>query len=227
MSSLSRDTEPHGDSLQSRHQAVDLRVGMGRRAGDPKQVMRRGGPQHRIDVNAFFEQRFAEVAEILFVLNHYRNDWRDAVQDIETPRPQLAPEAGAHRQQTLLPLRLRRITSKAAPTAATDAAGKLAENTNGRAVCFKYSITGFDPAMNPPTDASDLLNVPMTMSTSSENVEVFRSSGAIRAEHTNALRLIDIGPRVILPRQPDDAGQLRQVALHAENAFRDNKHALI
>ena len=37
-------------------------------AGDPQQILRGGGAQDRIDVDALFEQRLAEAAELDLIL---------------------------------------------------------------------------------------------------------------------------------------------------------------
>ena len=51
-----------GDPLQRAHQAIDMRFGMGGRAGDAQQILRRGRTQYRINVDALFEQCLAEPA---------------------------------------------------------------------------------------------------------------------------------------------------------------------
>ena len=39
-------------------------LGVRRRAGNPQQILRRGRTQHRVDVNALFEQRLAQAAQV-------------------------------------------------------------------------------------------------------------------------------------------------------------------
>ena len=85
-----------------------------------------------------FEQRLAQTAQVHLLPDHHRHDGRLAVQHRETARAQLLAQQRAaicsrcwRRSGSL------RMICSAAPTAATDAAGRLAENTNGRAVCFR------------------------------------------------------------------------------------------
>ena len=57
------------------------------------------------------------------------------------------------------------MTSRAASTAATAAGGIEALKIIERAWCWMYSITYASPAITPPNEANDLLNVPMIKST--------------------------------------------------------------
>jgi hypothetical protein len=59
----------------------------------------------------------------------------------------------------------RLMISSAARAAATDAGGRLAENMCERVMCLRKSIVRALPATKPPTEANDLENVPITMST--------------------------------------------------------------
>jgi hypothetical protein len=90
-------------------QAVDLRFGVGGGAGNAQEILRGGGAEHRVDIDAFLEMFLADAAEIDFLLI-----------TTGTMAVWLVPS-------TLNPQAL---------TAATDSAGRRAEKTNGRAVYF-------------------------------------------------------------------------------------------
>ena len=51
----------------------------------------------------------------------------------------------------------------AARTASTFEGGMLALKISARARCLRYSMVSSSAAMNPPSEASDLLKVPMMM----------------------------------------------------------------
>src|SRR5260370_5132328 len=68
-SGLALDAQFGGDFDQRGNQAVHMLFGVGGGARNAQQVLRRGRTQHRIDVDAFFEQLFAQAAEIEFLVD--------------------------------------------------------------------------------------------------------------------------------------------------------------
>ena len=76
-----------------------MRFGMRRGAGDAQQVLGGRRPQHRVDVDAFLQQRLAEPAQVQLVLDHHRHDGGLAGQHAEAPRPQLVAQQLRDAQQ--------------------------------------------------------------------------------------------------------------------------------
>ena len=57
------------------------------------------------------------------------------------------------------------------------------------------------------------------------DAEQLRGAGAARAEHADAVRLVDHQPRAVALAEPADVTQRRDVALHREDAVDDHEHA--
>ena len=79
------------------------------------------------------------------------------------------------------------------------------------------------PATNPPTEARDLLNVPMIRSTWSVRPKWLQVPLPLLAEHPDAVGVVDHHHGVVLLGQFDDFGQLGDVAFHRENAVDDDE----
>ena len=60
-----------------------------------------------------------------------------------------------------------------------------------------------------------------------EEAEVLDRSASRLAEDADAVRVVDDDDRVVLARELDDLGQLREVALHREDAVRDDQLARV
>ena len=58
-----------------------------------------------------------------------------------------------------------------------------------------------------------------------EEAEVLDGSAPGLAEDADAVRVVDDHDRVVLARELDDLGELREVALHREDAVRDDQLA--
>ena len=72
--------------------------------------------------------------------------------------------------------------------------------------------------MNPPSEANDLLKVPITTSTWSSTPKYSAVPRPFRAQHPEAVRVVDHDPGAVLLGQSADRRQVGQVAFHAEDA---------
>src|SRR5579884_1337606 len=68
------DAERAGHSYERRHEAVDMRFGMRRRAGDAKQVLGGRRPQNGINIDSLLKKGFAEPAQIHLFADHDGNN---------------------------------------------------------------------------------------------------------------------------------------------------------
>ena len=87
-------------------------------------------------------------------------------------------------------------------------------------------MTARSPAMKPPTDASDLLNVPMTISTSSSTPRCSAAPAPVAPEHADAVRFVHVDARAVGLGELHDAAQIGDIAFHAEDAFGDDQNLL-
>ena len=80
--------------------------------------------------------------------------------------------------------------------------------------------------MKPPQEASDLENVPMRRSTSSSTPSSSQAPRAARAEHADAVGLVDHQPRAVARgTAARSRGTSADVALHREHAVDHHQHA--
>ena len=104
-----------------------------------------------------------------------------------------------------------RSAASAAPTAAGT---PDAVNRNARLEIRRKSITSCGPAMKPPQDASDLLNVPIRRSTSASTPKSSEAPAPRAPSTPAAVRLVDHQARAVGLAQLDDLRQRGDVALH-------------
>ena len=79
--------------------------------------------------------------------------------------------------------------------------------------------------MKPPQLASDFEKVPIRRSTSSSTPKSSRGARAARAQHADAVGLVDHQPRAVGAAELGDAGHVADVALHRVDAVHDHQHA--
>src|ERR1017187_2863877 len=160
---LSLDAQRGCHPDQSSYQAVYVLFGVGGGAGDAEQVLRGGRAEHRVDVDAFREQRLAETAQVDLVLDDHGDDGGFAGQDVEAAGAQLVAQQlrGAQQVQAALGFLLHDVESRAdRRDRGRGQAGREHERPGRVLEVIDDGALGGD-------EASDLLKVPITMSMSS------------------------------------------------------------
>ena len=95
-----------GNAYERLYQSLHVALGVRGGARNAQQVLRGRRPQHRVDVDALFEQRLAQAAEIDLFPDHHRHDRRLARQHGETARQQFVAQQLRDAQQVQAALRL-------------------------------------------------------------------------------------------------------------------------
>jgi len=78
-----------------------VRFSVGGGAGDAQEILRGGGAEHRVDVDAFLEELLAKAAEIDFLLDHDGHDGGLAGEHVKSAGAQLFAKEARDAQQVL------------------------------------------------------------------------------------------------------------------------------
>ena len=124
----------------------------------------------------------------------------------------------ARRASPSSPPMMRRLADTACAAAGTDAVVKM----YGRARCTSHSITVSCAATNAPRDAGRLAERADRNQVRRAQRGLRDRAAALRAEHAEAVRVVDDQPGAVPFREFEQTRQRRDVAVHAEHGVGDD-----